>query len=73
MPYEFTEWPYEPEPEPAGQMGRHPPGKRIGTDVLEPRQPSSASRRLFRFFAIVVAVASVIALAACLYRLLILK
>jgi hypothetical protein len=36
MPYQFAEYPVEPEPQPASSRGTRPPRKRIGVDVLDP-------------------------------------
>ncbi|MFZ0786369.1 MAG: hypothetical protein WA369_14700 [Candidatus Acidiferrales bacterium] len=36
MPYEFTEYPVEPEPLAASSRGTRPPRKGTGVDVLEP-------------------------------------
>jgi len=35
MPYEFTEYPVEPEPQPASSRGTRPPRKGIGVDLLD--------------------------------------
>ena len=36
MPHEFTEYPFEPETQTSASRGFGPPGKRIGTDLLDP-------------------------------------
>src|SRR2546426_1953380 len=57
MPHEFTEWEYEPEPQPsAARTGGRPPAKPVGTDMLEPPAPSEARTRsnLLRIFAILI-------------------
>jgi hypothetical protein len=36
MPYEFAEYPVEPEPQPASSRGGRPPHKSIGVGVLDP-------------------------------------
>lgn len=41
MPHEFTEYPPEPEPQPASNRGARPPSKRIGTGLLD--APEGAS------------------------------
>jgi hypothetical protein len=41
MPHEFTEYPREPEPQPASSLGARPPIKRIGTGLLD--APEGAS------------------------------
>jgi hypothetical protein len=33
--YEYTEYPPEPEPQPASSRGGRPPNKRIGLDVID--------------------------------------
>lgn len=74
MPHEFTERPYEPEPEAEARMGGRPPGRRIGTGILEPRQPSpQPPERVFRFFAILIVAGTLIALTILLVRLFLLK
>ena len=35
MPYEFTEYPVEPEPQPASSRGTLPPRKAVGVDLLD--------------------------------------
>jgi hypothetical protein len=35
MPYEFTEYPVEPEPQAASSRGTRPPRKGIGVDLLD--------------------------------------
>ena len=69
MPHEFTEWPYEPEAQPSARMGRRPPGKRIGTDLLEPgKQPAAPpepfmlSPETLRFLAILMGSGGALAL-----------
>ena len=42
MPHEFTEYPPEPEPQPASSRGARPPVKGIGVDLLDaPEGPPS--------------------------------
>jgi hypothetical protein len=41
MPHEFTEYPSEPEPQPASSRGIRPPVKRTGVDLLD--APEGAS------------------------------
>ena len=35
MAYEYTEYPQQPEPQPASRRGGRPPNKRIGIDVID--------------------------------------
>jgi hypothetical protein len=35
VPYQFTEYPPEPEPQPASSRGTRPPRKAIGVDLLD--------------------------------------
>jgi hypothetical protein len=42
MPYEFAEYPVEPEPLPASSRGTRPPRKGIGVDLLDPPGGSSS-------------------------------
>jgi hypothetical protein len=42
MPYQFTEYPREPEPQLASSRGTRPPGKGIGVGVLDPPGGSSS-------------------------------
>jgi len=35
MAYEFTEYPVEPEPQPASIRGTRPPRKAVGVDLLD--------------------------------------
>jgi len=35
MPYEFIEYPVEPEPQPASSRGTRPPRKAVGVDLLD--------------------------------------
>jgi hypothetical protein len=51
MPYNFTDDPHEPEPQPASIRGGRPPVKRIGIDVLDgpevsPRNPATGFPRI---------------------------
>jgi hypothetical protein len=36
MPHEFTDYPSKPETQASASRGFGPPGKRIGTDLLDP-------------------------------------
>ncbi|HUA01854.1 MAG TPA: hypothetical protein VMB02_16075 [Candidatus Aquilonibacter sp.] len=69
MAYQYTEYPPEPEPQPASSRGTRPPRKRVGVDVLDGPEPKPAlpAERRYRFaiplwFAIIVAVGAVILL-----------
>jgi hypothetical protein len=42
MPYEFTEYPVEPEPQAASSRGTRPPRKGVGVGVLDPLGGSSS-------------------------------
>jgi hypothetical protein len=46
MPYEYTKYPHEPEPQPASSRGGRPPDKRIGIGVLDGPEvsPSNLAR-----------------------------
>ncbi|MGA9632202.1 MAG: hypothetical protein WBQ63_12315 [Candidatus Acidiferrales bacterium] len=67
MPYEFTEYPVEPDPQPASSRGTRPPRKGIGVDVLD---APGGSRLHFRWWlAALLLVGSVIILLALSGRL----
>jgi len=42
MPYQFTEYPSEAEPQPASSRGTRPPRKGIGVDLLDRPEPLPA-------------------------------
>lgn len=42
MPYEFTEYPVEPEPQAASSRGTRPPRKAVGVDLLDAPGGSSS-------------------------------
>ena len=42
MPHQFTEYPPEPEPQPASSRGTRPPRKRIGVALLDRPEPLPA-------------------------------
>jgi len=42
MAYEFTEYPVEPEPQPASSRGTRPPRKRVGLALLDRPEPAPA-------------------------------
>jgi len=42
--HQFTEYPPEPEPQPASSRGTHPPRKGIGVDLLD--EPGSSPSEL---------------------------
>jgi hypothetical protein len=39
MPYEFTEWEQEPEPQPSSARSGNPPRKHAGIGILDPPGP----------------------------------
>jgi hypothetical protein len=69
MPYEFTEWEHEPEPQASSSRAGGPPRKITGAGVLDPpvpskRQPGSLlpiSASLFmRIFAAIILIGMVV-------------
>lgn len=67
MPHEFTPSPTEPEAQPAAaRSGGRPPGKPVGTDLLDPPAPSDArsTRNPLRVLALVLLFGLAAALAA---------
>lgn len=77
MPYDFTEWENEPEPQPSSARSGSPPRKRTGIGILDPPGPPKRLpgaipaipwSSLLRGFALLILVGVALGIAYCYSR-----